>query len=198
MGGGRGSSTTTTAVIPEELTPYARALGEQLSAVIGKYPLDFLFQYRPMPILPPSPEEMYLRNVIMGLPFGGQLPTGMTSYQGNMPYGNIFLTPDTTMKVLPPIEQPPEQPILQQPNQPLTSSGIQDWLLTQQLAEIFGANHAAGWFVMPKENSPLYNAWIKGIDNILEQTGLPVNDYTRNIAKQAIKLAKEKWQQMGS
>jgi hypothetical protein len=122
----------------------------------------------------------------------------MTSYQGNMPYGNIFLNPDTAMKVLPPIEQPPEQPIPQQPNQPPTSSGIQDWLLTQQLAEIFGANPSAGWFVMPKENSPLYNAWIKGIDNILEQTGLPVNDYTRNIAKQAIKLAKEKWQQMES
>jgi len=193
MGGGR-STTETRTEIPEELKPYAEALGRQLGTAIGLYPLSFLFQYRPMPVLPPSPEEMYLRNVIMGLPFGGQLPAGMTSYQGNIPYSNIFLDPTTAMKALPQIGQPPAQPTQptpQQPDQPSMPQSIQDWLLTQQLAEIFGANFSlyGTGLGTPNEKSPFYNAWNRWIDNILEQQGLPVNDYTRNIAKKAYELS---------
>jgi len=192
MGGGH-STTTTIAEIPSELKPYAEALGEQLGAAIGQYPLSFLFQYRPMPVLPPSPEEMYLRNVIMGLPFGGQLSTGMTG-QGNMPYGNIFINPDTAIGALPPIGGTP--PFVNLPTQstdvsPSMPQGIQDWLLTQQLAEIFGANfprYGTG-LGTPNEKSPFYNAWNRWIGNILEQQGLPVNDYTRDIAKKAYELS---------
>ena len=185
MGGGH-STTTTTAEIPPELKPYAQALGKQLGIAVGQYPLDFLFQYRPMPVLPPSPEEMYLRNVVMGLPFGGQLPAGMTSYQGNMPYGNIFINPNTAMGALPSIGQSPAQPAPQQPNQPSIPSNLQDWLLTQQLAEIFGANfpkYGTGVGIINKD-------WI---NQILEQQGLPVDDYTRDIAKKAYRLAYDRF-----
>ena len=190
MGGGH-STTTTTAEIPEELKPYAQALGAQLSSAISRYPLDFLFQYRPMPVLPPLPEEMYLRNVIMGLPFGGQLPEGMTG-QGNMPYGNIFINPDTAMGSLPPIGGTPPSVNLPTQSTDVSQSipqGIQDWLLTQQLAEIFGGGPFPSLGKVPNEKSPFYNAWNGWIDNMLKQQGLPVNDYTRDIAKKAYELS---------
>jgi len=190
MGGGGRTTQTTEPKIPEELKPYARQLGSALEGAIGRYPLDFLFQYRPMPILPPSPEEMFLRNVIMGLPFGGQLPFSGQQPPIETPYKDIFippympLAPMTTPQPVttPPVATPPQQSIEQSP--------IADWLLIQQLAEVFGTPrfHSSSW---ERGRNPLFNPerFNQMLARHLQEQGLPVNEYTLEMAKRAYDLA---------